>query len=80
MVKLSCMGKIFGGDHRVHNSAFCRTLRSVNTGFGLGNCIRATCDFNLTTMIEVDYSLSDWFRSEYGGKFGKKGLVFWGNL
>jgi hypothetical protein len=33
-------------------------LRSVNAGLSLAECIAATCDFNLTRLNEVDYSLS----------------------
>ena len=80
MVKLRCMGKIFLGDCLVCDYPFCRALRSVNTGFALGNCILATSDFNLTAMIEVDYSLTDWFRNEQGHRFAERDLVFWGDL
>jgi hypothetical protein len=33
-------------------------LRSVNARFILAECIPATCDFNLTRLNNVDYSLS----------------------
>ena len=78
MVKLGCIGKAF---QMLVSSAIIpsyRTLRSVNTGFALGNCIPATSDFNLTAMIEVDYSLTDWFRNEQGYRFAESDLVFWG--
>ena len=37
---------------------FCLTLRSVNVRFTLAKCIAATCDFNLTRLNGVDYSLT----------------------
>ena len=50
-----------------------RTLRSVNARCALGNCIAATCDFKLTRMNEVDYSLTKMVHTGDGGEFDKIG-------
>ena len=63
MVKLRGVGKFLLGAWLIgHNPSF-ETLRSVNTGFALGNWVSTTSDFNLTAKIDVDYSLTDWFRN-----------------
>jgi hypothetical protein len=80
MVKLRRMGKLNLGDRLACYYRSYQALRSGNTGFVLGNWIPTTSDFNLTAMIDVDYSLTNWFRNAYGGKFAEKDLVFWENL
>jgi hypothetical protein len=80
VVILGCIGNIFLSDGLAYSYSFGGALRSINTGFGLGKCNFAPSDFNLTATMEVDYSLTDWFRNEQGSKFAGRDLDFWGGL
>ena len=76
MVKLRRMGNLSSSGDQSWTSVFFRTLRSVNARCAIGNSIAATCDFKLTRMNEVDYSLTKMVHDEIGGEFDKSGKVF----
>ena len=78
MVKLRCMGKTF---QVLVSSAIILlsnvAIRQHRICFGKLHSSLAS-DFNLTAMIEVDYSLTDWFRNEQGHRFAEKRPSFLG--
>jgi hypothetical protein len=62
MVKLRCMGKMSARvlpiKHAYYRLFLLGVLRSVNARFTSARWVALGCDFNLTTVNEVDYSFT----------------------
>ena len=76
MVKLSRMGNdALAAINQALTNGFSVVLRSVNVRFILAECIAATCDFNLTRLNDVDYSLSKMVQKRSGGDESEESIL-----